>query len=78
MKVVVAYETTAVNSGHYHYLNDAETGSLCGSINEESSFASDIAEVLSRKSAERQGWTICGRCSHIAGQQPVDTLVNVD
>lgn len=65
MRTIIAQETKATNSGQYHVLNDAETGSLCGSINEESQFAADIAQTLSRVEAERGGLTICGRCAYI-------------
>ena len=66
MEVIIAQETKGKNSGSYHLLNKAETGSLCASINEESQFASNIAEVLSQDSAERRGFDLCGRCAFIA------------
>ncbi|WP_435175881.1 hypothetical protein [Halorussus sp. AFM4] len=78
MKVAVAHEIRTGNSDCYHVLNDAATASLCGSINEESRFASDVAEVLPRESAERLGLAICGRCSYLVDQQPVDRPANVD
>ena len=66
MEAVIAQETKGKNTGFYHLLNDAGTGSLCASINEESQFASDIAEVLSQDSAERRGLNLCGRCGYLA------------
>lgn len=71
MKAVIAYETKASSSGRYHLLNEAETASLCGSINAESQFAADIRQRLSREAAEQRGLTLCGRCSYLAPQRAV-------
>lgn len=71
MEAVIAHETKASSPGRYHLLNEAETASLCGSINAESQFAADIRQRLSLEAAERRGLTICGRCSHIAAQRAV-------
>lgn len=68
MDVLVVPEATVAGSGYYHLPNDANTASLCGSINEESAFASDPSQVLDRTEAERRELDICGRCSSIAGQ----------
>lgn len=69
MKVIIAQESKGKKTGNYHVLNDAETASLCGSINQESEFAADIVEVLSQESAERHGFDLCGRCAYIADQR---------
>ncbi|WP_435180697.1 hypothetical protein [Halorussus sp. AFM4] len=73
MEAVIAKETEASSGGRYHLLNEAETASLCGSINAESQFAADVHRRLSPAAAERRGLTLCGRCSHIAGQRAAAT-----
>lgn len=69
MEVVTAHESKETDSGCYHLLNDANTASLCGSINDESQFAADISEVLARKEAEERGFYPCRLCSFIADPQ---------
>ena len=64
--VAVASEATSKESGCYHLLTDDGRASLCGSINEESRFAADARHTLSRTTAERLGFDLCGRCSIIA------------
>ncbi len=71
MEAITAHETEESSSGRYHLLNEAETASLCGSINAESQFAADIRQRLSPETAERRGLTLCGRCSYIATQRTV-------
>lgn len=66
MDVVITHETKATGSGSYHLLNDAQTASRCGSINEESQFASESYQTLSRAEAERRELDACGRCTSIA------------
>ena len=68
MKVAIAHETKEKNVGSYHALNDATTASLCGSLNEESQFAANIVQVLSKGEAEQRGLSPCGRCSFILDQ----------
>ena len=71
MNVVIAREARKVASGRYHLLDDDRAASLCGSINEESQFASSSSRVLSREAAEGHGYEIRGRCSYIAENRSV-------
>lgn len=60
----VGLSSEVATSGHgaYHVLEEDETVSRCGNLDETNPFASNIHTVLDRSEAEAFGYTLCGAC----------------
>lgn len=66
MEVLLTAEVRETNSGQYHLAVDGTDGSLCGVVNPDSLFASDVYQVVPKRRAEELGFNLCGRCDSIS------------
>ncbi len=73
MNAIIAHEAKEKDTGYYHLVNDRGTASLCGSLNDESPFASAIAERISQTVADQRSFRLCRRCSYLADVQMAAT-----
>lgn len=60
----VGLSSEVATSGHgvYHVLEEDETASRCGNLDDTNPFTSNIHTVLDREEAEAFGYTLCGAC----------------
>lgn len=68
MRVITAREAEAVENGFYHVLDEQETKSACGAVQEDDLFAGDVGEILSRTEAEERGLQPCEKCLTYTGE----------
>ncbi|UPV76453.1 hypothetical protein M0R89_20030 (plasmid) [Halorussus limi] len=66
MEVILAAEAREADSGQYHVASDGTETSLCGVVNPDSPFASDVYRVVPKRRAEALGFDLCGRCDSIS------------
>ena len=70
--VILTQEGLESENGYFHFLRDEQTVSLCGVVNNESQFASQISKIISQQEAERRGLELCGRCASIKDWSKLD------
>lgn len=69
MDVITALEAASGADGYYHILNQAETGSVCGAVKDDSLFSGHAHDILPRTEAEQQGLQPCDRCMTYSGNR---------
>ncbi|RBI59928.1 hypothetical protein DMJ13_19690 [halophilic archaeon] len=66
---VLASDAVSSDGGVYHFLNDAESGSVCGQLQKDDLFAGNPDEIVSRKKAEKRGLQPCHHCMTYTGER---------
>lgn len=69
MRVITAQEAEAIENGYYHLLDEHETKSVCGAVEEDDLFAGEVGDILTRKEAEERGLQPCEQCLTYTGEK---------
>ena len=66
MEALLTAEIRETNSGQYHLAANGTDESICGVVNSNSLFASDVYRVVPKHRAEASNFDLCGRCDSIS------------